>query len=253
MKISVDCPSYKRPKVKTLDYLPFCKIWVSEEEYEAYREANPGAEIAKLGVPQGNISRVRNHILDREFADGADVVCIVDDDMDGIYRYEADGEFGYEKIKVEADEFLTFVEKYSVMAQDIGAYLWGVNVNSDPKAYRHMAPFSTTSIILGPFSCHLKGTKIRYDVRIPLKEDYDLAIQHLNRYRVIFRVNKFHYECKQSENAGGCAVYRNYETEKAQFDLLVRKWGPDIVRTDKGSKKSKMDYNPIIKIPIKGI
>lgn len=255
MKISVNCPSYRRPKVETLDYLPFCKVWVAAEELDAYKEANPdfADNIVCLDVPQGNLCRVRNNILDREFADGADVVCIIDDDLKGIYRYEANGTFGYERFKVEADEFLAFIEKYTIMAQDIGAYLWGVNVNSDPKAYRHMAPFSTVSYIGGPFSCHLKGTKIRYDVRLPLKEDYDITLQHMNKYRLALRINKYHYDCKQSEQTGGCATYRNYETEKAQFDLLVRKWGSSIVKTDKASKKTKMDYNPIIKIPIKGI
>ena len=32
MKISVCCPSYKRPIVKTLKYLPFCKVYVDDEE-----------------------------------------------------------------------------------------------------------------------------------------------------------------------------------------------------------------------------
>ena len=119
-------------------------------------------------------------------------------------------------------------------------------------SYNHSRPFSTTGIILGPFSCHLRGSECRYDERIPLKEDYDIALQHLNKYRKILRFNKYHYECKQSVQAGGCAVIRNYQTEKAQFDLLRRKWGKDIVREDKGSKK-EFDYNPIIKVPICGI
>lgn len=58
---------------------------------------------------------------------------------------------------------------------------------------------------------------------------------------------------------GGCAQYRNMEREKQQFEMLQKKWGSKIVRLDtsnKGrSKKDRkyIDYNPIIKIPIKGI
>lgn len=255
MKISINCPSYKRPKVKTLKYLPYCKVWVEEAEAEAYRKANKGADINILGCKQGNVSRVRNYILDREFADGADVVCIVDDDLSGIYQFKkaAHNNFGYERHKVEDLE--AFIYKYTIMAQDIGAYLWGVNLNQDARAFRHSNPFNTASVILGPFSCHLKGSEIRYDERLPLKEDYDLALQHLNKYRKVLRLNKFHYRCKQSEQAGGCAAYRNYESEKAQFELLQRKWGKGIVRLDKASKKNnyKIDYNPIIQVPIKGV
>lgn len=253
MKISINCPSYKRPIVETLKYLPYCKVWVSEDELEEYKSKNKNAEFRILSK-QGNVSIVRNEILDKEFNDGADVVCIVDDDLKGIYHYEKseNNNFGYEKHLVSADEFEEFIIKHTNMCKEFGFYLWGLNVNNDPRSYRHFAPINTTSIILGPFSCHLKGSEIRYDERIPLKEDYDLAIQHLNEYRGILRLNKFHYDCKQSIQAGGCATIRNYKREEEQLKLLQNKWGSDIVRLDKTSKK-KFDYNPIIKIPIKGI
>lgn len=255
MKISINCPSYNRPKVQTLDYLPFCKVWVCAEQLEEYKKANKGFENNfRVLSEQGNVSIARNAILNQEFEAGADVVCIVDDDMKGIYHFEkaAHNNFGYEKHLVTADEFEEFIFKYTIMAQDIGAYLWGVNLNKDSLNYKHSQPISTASIILGPFSCHLKGSEIRYDRRIPLKEDYDLALQHLNRYRKILRLNKFHYDCKQSVQAGGCATMRNYVVEREQFEMLQRKWGKDIVRQDKTSKK-EFDYNPIIRIPISGV
>ena len=255
MKISINTPSYNRFKVETLSYLPFCKVWVTEEQRDEYEVNNKGfEENFHILSRQGNVSIARNEILRREFADGADVVCMVDDDLKGIYHFEksASSTFGYEKHLVTADEFEDFIYKHTIMAQDLGAYLWGVNLNKDSLNYRHCQPISTASIILGPFSCHLKGSGIWYDERIPLKEDYDLALQHLNRYRKILRLNKFHYDCKQSTNAGGCATLRNYKTEKEQFELLQKKWGKDIVRQDKTSKK-EFDYNPIIKVPISGV
>ena len=66
------------------------------------------------------------------------------------------------------------------------------------------------------------------------------------------KLNKYHYDCKQSAQAGGCATIRNYKREEEQLKLLQRKWGSDIVQIDKRSKKI-MDYNPIIRIPIKGV
>ena len=44
MNIIVCCPSYKRPYVETLEYLPFCKVYVCETEYEDYIKANKGFE-----------------------------------------------------------------------------------------------------------------------------------------------------------------------------------------------------------------
>lgn len=260
MKISVCCPSYKRPIVKTLKYLPFCKVYVDDAEYEDYIKENPVENIVKCekGV-QGNVARVRNYILNKEFENGVDAVCIVDDDLSGIYRFDVDynTNFGYDRKIIESEEFLNFLEKYTLLCFEFGYKLWGVNCNSDSLSYRHYSPFSLSSIILGPFCVHLKND-IRYDEALPLKEDYDLAIQHLNEYRGILRLNGYHYICEQSTNKGGCASIRNRQREKEQFDLLQRKWGSEIVREDtsnkgKTKKVKKFDYNPIVKVPIKGI
>ena len=253
MNISVCCPSYKRAKVKTLEYLPFCKVYVDESEEKEYRQENPKANICVCakGI-QGNVARVRNYIIDKEIEGGADVVCLVDDDITDIGFYEKD-----DFHKLETEDFLMFVEKYTTLCKEFGFYLWGVNVHRDKMAYREYSPFSTVSVILGPFCCHLKGSQIRYDEELPLKEDYDLFIQHCNKYRGVLRLNKYSYLCKQSTNPGGCAAMRNFQKEKSQFDMLVQKWGSQIVREDKGNRSNKkrvtMDYNPIIKIPIKGI
>ncbi len=260
MKIVVCCPSYRRPKVETLKYLPFCKVYVDCGEYDEYVKQNNKENIVSVpkGI-QGNVSRIRNYILDEEFKNGADAVCIVDDDIKEICRYNVDTKtnYGYVKEKIPSEGFMDFLEKYTVMCEEFGFKLWGMNCNSDALSYRHYTPFILTSIVLGPFSVHLKND-IRYDEDLPLKEDYDLAIQHLNRYRGILRLNGYFYDCKQSENAGGCATYRNMAREKEQFELLQKKWGSDIVKYDgskmKKAKKQKMfDYNPIIKIPIRGV
>ena len=262
MEIRVCCPSYKRPKVESLDYLPFVKVYVDNKEYDSYVKANKKFKDNIISVPdgiQGNVSRIRNYILDEEFKSGADVVCIIDDDMRGIYHYEVVNGYAYQRVLVTADEFLDFIERYTILCNDFGYKLWGVNLNDDALNYKHCLPFSTKSVILGPFSCHLKGSEIRYDEKLPLKEDYDLAIQHLNKYRGILRVNKYNYVCKQSKQAGGCATYRNYDREIEQLELLQKKWGKHIVRVDKHKnnrlikESKKFDYNPIINIPIKGV
>jgi len=261
MKISVNCPSYKRPKVETLDYLPFCKVWVDEGEYNDYLEANVGFEDNIISCPkgiQGNLCRIRNYILDTEFANGCDVVLIIDDDMQGIYHFENVNGNAYERVLVEADEFMEFVEKYSRLCDEFGFKFWGLNCNQDSLSYRQYSPFSTVSYIGGPFQCFLKND-LRYDENLPLKEDYDMTLQQCNVYRGCLRLNKFNYDCKQSKQKGGCATYRNHNREMQQIEALRQKWGSDIVKYDftdnSNTKKMRknLDYNPIIRIPIKGI
>ena len=171
MKISINAPSYKRPsKVLTLDYLPMCRIWVDCKEYDEYKKHYPKADIVSCpeGV-QGNVGRIRNYILRQEFERGMDAVVIVDDDLTAIERFVCRNGYGYERERVQAEDFMDFVERYSIMCQDIGAKLWGVNITPDTMAYRYTSPFSTRAIILGPFGCFLKGNRCWYDERLPLK------------------------------------------------------------------------------------
>ena len=262
MKISINCPSYKRPYVETLEYLPYCKVWVDEGEYEDYIKANKGFEKNIISCPkgiQGNLCRIRNYILDEEFKNGADVVLIIDDDLRGLYRYENYRGYAYNDVKVDKDEFLVFIEKYSLLCEEFGFKFWGVNCNTDALNYKHNLPFNTKAYIGGPFQCFLKGNVLRYDEKLPLKEDYDMTLQNCNKYRGCLRINKYHYACKQSKQAGGCATYRNYDREVEQLELLQKKWGKHIVRVDKHKnnrlikESKKFDYNPIINIPIKGV
>lgn len=257
MIISVCVPSYKRPKVETLSYIPFAKVFVDESEYPAYIDANQGYEGNIISVPsgvQGNLCRIRNYIIDYEFENGVDVVVIVDDDMKGIYRW-----FNKKRELLPSNEIMSFLYRYSTLAVDLGAYFWGINVNSDKQVYREYTPFSTRSYIGGPFQAFIKDGGLRYDESLPLKEDYDMTLQQLNKFRKVLRVNSYHYDVKQSQQKGGCATYRNYEREEQQLRLLQKKWGSRIVKFDNADshnmkkKKTRIDYNPIIKVLIKGV
>lgn len=262
MKISVNIPSYKRPKVETLDYLPFAKVWVDEGEYDDYVRENKGKEQNIVSVPkgiQGNVARIRNYILDTEFNNGIDVVVMLDDDVKGVYRWVGEKEMPYKRKLITADEFLPMIENYSEMCNDLGFKFWGIACNGQNKmSYMQYTPFNTNVFIGGPFQSFLNNP-LRYDESLPLKEDYDMCLQHCNKYRGIFRVNYMFYDAKQSEQSGGCAVYRNYKREEEQLKALQKKWGSAIVKfssvENKNQKrKSKvMDYNPILRIPINGV
>lgn len=256
MEIKICCPSYKKDKVKSFNFFgELLTVYVAENEYNTYIENNKKYKDNIVSIPneiQGNVARVRNYILDRNKE--CDVTCIVDDDISYIGYYEKTI-----KRKLKNDEILTFIEKYSNLCNDFGFKMWGINLNSDKQSYREQSPFSTISVVLGPFSCFLKGNKCRYDERLPLKEDYDISIQNLNIYRGLLRVNKFHYVCDQATSKGGCACYRNLKREKEQLELLQKKWGNKIVKIDscdrnhKTEKVKKFDFNPVINVPIKGV
>jgi hypothetical protein len=85
-----------------------------------------------------------------------------------------------------------------------------------------------------------------------------MTLQQLNMERVVLRVNAYHYICEQSTNKGGLAAYRNRDREYEQCEMLRKKWGGHIFsydETNKGKteKQKRLDYNMIMKIPIKGV
>lgn len=254
MDIQYNIQSYKRAgNVLTLSLLPHANVWVHEFEVKEYQEAYPEANIIILPDDlQGNVAKVKNYILNLK--KDSDVNVMLDDDIFS---------FGYyEKVERKVlEDIESFVEKYSIIAEGFGAKLWGIQVNSDKQSYREYSPFSTVSYVSSSFSCFLKGNECRYDERLPLKEDYDMTIQQCNTYRKIIRVNKFFYEKKSETMTGGCAMYRNITKEDEQFSILQKKWGSKIVKKDSmkssrshgSSKKRKIDINPIIHVPIRGI
>lgn len=254
MDIVICAPSYKRPIVETLRYLPSTQVYVSNDELKEYQEANPKANI--IGVDpkfQGNLCRIRNHILD---SNKGKAVCIIDDDLKKIGYFE---DMSVHIIETEQD-FYFFLWKYTQLALDLGVKLWGINVTPDKQNYREYTPFSFTSYIGGPFMVHL-DTELRFDERLPLKEDYDFTLQNLNKFRKVLRLNKYFYDVRQAEQTGGCATYRSIDEEMTQFKLLQKKWGSKIVKSDtldssrshKSNKKKNFDINPVLSVPIKGV
>tara|TARA_Y100000004_G_C8951866_1_gene428884 strand:+ start:204 stop:947 length:744 start_codon:yes stop_codon:yes gene_type:complete len=243
-------PSWKRAdSCFSHKYIPSLKYVVCEDQAESYRKNKLPVLICPNSA-QGNVSRVRNWILDN--VESKHIV-IVDDDLHYIGKW-----IGNKYVKISSRDIEDFIAYGFEMAEGFGVKYWGINIMSDKGAYREYTPFSLNNVILGPFGGFVDGFEPRYDETLPLKEDYDLSIQALNKYRKILRINFAHYVCKQHTNIGGCASYRTIQREKEQFDKLQKKWGSKIVRRDPGARKNQTkgttyDINPIIKIPIRGV
>lgn len=259
MKISVNIQTYKRVgEVDTLNLVPHANLWAHSFEIDLYRKAYPDAVIKELpNETQGNLPRVKNFILEHEFNKGFDAVLLLDDDIKTIGWWEK----RHARTIGSEEELIDMVLRYSILASDWGAKLWGINVNPDKQVYREYSPFSTISYISSSFSCFLKGNELKYDERFPLKEDYDMLLQQTNKYRLNLRVNKYFYVKKSAENKGGCATYRNQEKEKQQMDDLQKKWGRNLVkreslrhsRSHSSKKRRTIDINPVVLVPIRGI
>jgi hypothetical protein len=253
MKIEILSPSYHRAaSAFTQEYIPECRYVVAEDEAEKYVES--GKKIITCPVSaQGNLCRVRNWILDNTEADG---VLILDDDISALGMFE-----GNKSKKFTGPESVEFIKRGFYLAREWGVRFWGVNIAPDKVNYREYTPFSTVAYIGGPFQGHINNP-CRYDERLALKEDYDMTLQVLNKFRAALRFNMVFYVAKQNEQVGGCSTYRTSERERDHYERLRKKWGSHIVQRDGGENKAHarrrsaevhQDINPIIRAPIGGI
>ena len=193
--------------------------------------------------------------------DNFPVILIIDDDYKCLGRWtmrEGPGEYGVYGRKLSPDEAMEFVEAGFDIAREFDVKFWGINLSNDKGAYREYSPFSLSSYIGGPFQAHIEND-LRYDEIIYLKEDYDMTLQVLNKYRKALRINTHFYRCDQHGKPGGCAAYRTVQREMQQNMMLRKKWGSKIIKFDTGASKVHrkkdlgFDINPIITVPIKGI
>ncbi|MBK1835025.1 hypothetical protein [Roseibacillus ishigakijimensis] len=249
--ITIASPSWKRAdRAITHRYLPTVYV-VAESQAEAYRARDLPVWVCPDSA-QGSTSRVRNWILDNT---PTKQLLMVDDDLRDLGQWN-----GTARRRMTGPEALEFIGHGFALASEMGVRLWGLNpAAADKQAYRESNPFSLAAFVGGPFTGFI-DCPLRYDERIPLKEDYDMTLQVLNRYRRLLRFNMVHYFNDMHGLPGGCADMRNLEREKEQFALLVKKWGTDIVRIDKGASHNKRrvreasyDLNPKLRIPIGGV
>lgn len=248
MKIEILSPSYRRAGTSTTqDYLPACTYVVAQSEKRAYERAGRRV-IAVPNNVQGNVCRVRNYILEN-----FNPVLLLDDDIRRFGRWSQQ-----KNLKLDSDEAMEFIEHAFILARGLGARMWGMNLLPDKGAYREYTPLAFRAVVLGPVQ-GFTNMDLRYDESLPLKEDYDLSLQVLNKYRRTLRFNMYHYVCGQHTNVGGCATYRTMERERKQFALLQKKWGSDIVRIDtqggqvNQKKRTNWGINPVVRVPITGV
>lgn len=246
MRVKFFAPSYKRPeKSITQQNYPQVQLVVRESEADEYR-SNGNDIVVCPDSAQGNLCRVRNWMLDN-LMDDADCMVLLDDDCSGIKVYQ-----NQQAVQLSPDELTEACEGWAMLCQEWGFHFWGLNCTPDKGAYREYTPFGTLQYIGGPFQAHMASSQIRYDEDLPLKEDYDITLQHILQHGGCLRINFAHYSVKQAEQAGGCATYRNLDREKQQFFALQKKYGKDVIKRDQGSKRS-FDFNPILKVPLKGM
>lgn len=110
------------------------------------------------------------------------------------------------------------------------AYYSGVAPTDNAYFTRQM--FTLDGFIRSALTCYRPDTrsegKLFYDDQFPLKGDYDLTCQHLQRYGRVARVDSLLGSFAYGQGSGGCVDYRTPELEQEVIARLMAKW-PDAI------------------------
>lgn len=242
-EISIISPSYRRAgNIKAINIFGD-KLIIACHEFEVmeYQKAYPNNEIMVLpDSTRKNMGKVRDYIYKNC---RTKYLLMIDDDVAEIKYFEKG-----DRHKLTQEKLENFIINGFEMCEDAQTCLWGCNQTDAKQFYREFAPFSFLTPVLGPFSGHIIDKDLGYDHRLGLNEDYDFALQVLQKYHKILRFNKYHYIAGHLTQKGGCGAYRILEEEKKQAEIMIKKWGSKVVKYD-----FNKSTNPKINCPLKGV
>lgn len=252
--MNIIIPSYKRSHdLKGKDYFYMAKYCIPESQKDDYLKVLTKDRIICLpDLEDGDIIKKRNWILKNI----PRPLIMIDDDVESIGYFESRKGLknGEHRRKTLSEDLLNDFFKMSFeLAEEFDVKMWGLNQNEDNRTFKEFLPFNLSSVILGPFQAHLEHN-LYFDKRVGTKDDYDMSLQQLSKYKKIFRWNKYHYICDHGDNKGGIVSYRSKEKEIEYCKAIMLKWGKKIIQyrippvkiTDLLNAKK-------VNVPIKGV
>lgn len=253
-EINIVIPSFKRAdRLVGYEYFSKARYVVPESQADAYISGRDKKRFIVIPDSEdGNIVKKRNWIL----RNIPRPLVMIDDDVDKMTMTEGGAYFeenGHAKQMIP----LTPEQAEGVLIQCANlAFMWGCpmfgfNLNTDGRNYQQYKPFSLTQPILGPCSGHLDHDLL-YDEEMDLKEDYDISIQALSKYKKILRMNKYAVNADHKDNKGGCVSYRTMQRERDACKAIERKWGTKIIHYKLDGKYTDL-LNGRVNIPINGV
>lgn len=185
--------SYKRPNrqpmLKLLSGMGYTRDEIilstqTEEDYTSYREKY--GEMATVLYRKGkNVCDNKNTILDwiTENAEGTRVV-ICSDKVRGVKWMDRDKNLHKIDTREEMDRF---VKKAFGVTKMLGGSVFGVYSVGNTFYMSHNIAINQQ--ILGCFMGILDPTSERFDPKVPLKEDFEFSLRHINKGGRVVRFN----------------------------------------------------------------
>lgn len=214
-------------------FFPDATFCVAEEERDDYRPLARASARPLLLHPDAvtGVGPVRQWILDHV---PSRVVFMVPDDIVGAY-----GLTGTFANHLEPSSIVPLLRNTAECAAAAGAELCGFNQAWDVRKFTPLQPFMLNGWVDGPMG--VMSRALRFDPRLKLHPDIDFALQHLQKFRIVWQDNRYAFAHDRWKQAGGNATNRTKAAHDAEFAYLRRKWqGHLSMRWAKGTFISKI-------------
>lgn len=121
--------------------------------------------------------------------------------------------------------------------------LSGVSITDNLLNYKK--DYSYDKLIVNDLIVLSPQNEILYDTGAFLKEDYDMFILQMQRYKKVLRADKFLCRFPHRENKAGANTYRTYETEKKQNEYVMNKHPHYIIPHNRRDNQVSINYKKL--------
>jgi len=222
----IACPSRGRPgNVPNIQKLfPDCTFYVSKTEAPFYKQ-NGAKKIVEHPDDITGVGKKKQWLLDSTPED----MFIVDDDIK--YVWVNVGRLG-RRIE-EPDAIRQIIENAFQCATDMGAGFLGFANSWDVRKYTPNDPFNFTGWVGAAMG--FIGRDIPYDQGFNLRNDVSCSLHNLLVKRYIWKDTRFAFVCERNTNFGGLSLDRTKESDLANIQRMVDRWGKYLVFKEIGT------------------
>ena len=241
MEWRIEVPSAGRAETLADKTLPFLRragvedrdvrVWVPEGERDAYFLAAPGVDLVPLDyVPSTGedldagpyaVGIARNAIADAALP--GDLVVEVDDDVEGLVEWAGQKDSINARLRdVDGPGFLRIVERGFALAEDAGAYIWGVHPAATYCRDRVRIDLSYIGAAL--FGQRIRGEPDVERVRLDDKEDFERSLRFYERDGRLLRLDGVSWRTRGYGGAGGMQSTRTAGRIDASARWCAERW-----------------------------
>ena len=218
MKIAI--PTYNRPACVSYE---LAKSIVGEDNVYVFFHNVEDASQYKINIKNKIITNTprgaaiaKNSILN--FFKAGEEIVLMDDDVTSVSKLSFDSK---KLIKLKPFEILKEFEKCFEICKKNNCFLWGIYPVENYFFMKHK--ISNKCLLVG----HILGVIIndlRFDENLPVKNDYDYALQNIVKYKKVARFDFLTCDGKVNSKGGLDYIYKSKDLYEKDFNKFMEKW-----------------------------